>query len=140
MAYPGDNVAQVDCHGKEGYAISKHTSDPTVIPIDQAAVWSLDTLTEDLRTGAQVVEAEIEAQLIAHKDLVDGGGRRRVVRHGHLPEREVPTGIGPIPVCVPRARDRTLDGSGGPIQFRFSLLPRTYGGRARWNGSCLGCT
>jgi len=30
----------------------------------------------------------------------------RLVRHGHLPEREVMTGIGPVPVKVPRVRDR----------------------------------
>jgi len=28
------------------------------------------------------------------------------VRHGHLPEREVMTGIGPVSVKVPRVRDR----------------------------------
>jgi hypothetical protein len=28
------------------------------------------------------------------------------VRHGHLPEREVMTGIGPVPVRQPRVRDR----------------------------------
>src|SRR5260370_41771004 len=29
-----------------------------------------------------------------------------VVRHGHLPEREVMTGIGPVAVRQPRVRDR----------------------------------
>ena len=33
-------------------------------------------------------------------------GRARLVRHGHLPEREGMTGIGPVPVKVPRVRDR----------------------------------
>lgn len=108
--------------------MSKHPSDPTMIPIDQAAAWSPDTLTEVLRTGAQrllaqAVEAEIEAHLAAHKDLVDDRGRQRVVRHGHLPEREVQTGIGPLAVCVARARDPAPDAPGGPIQFRSSVLP-----------------
>ena len=35
-------------------------------------------------------------------------GRARLVRHGHLPEREVMTGIGPVSVTVPRVRDRAL--------------------------------
>ena len=128
MAYPGDNVAKVPCWGKGGYAISKHTSDPTVIPIDQATTWSPDALTEVLRTGAQrllaqAVEAEIEAHLAAHKHLVDDRGRLRVVRHGHLPERQVQTGIGSISVRVPRAKDRTPDAAAGRIRFRSSLLP-----------------
>ena len=49
-------------------------------------------------------------------------GRARLVRHGHLPEREVMTGIGPVPVKVPRVRDR---GAGeDKISFTPSILPR----------------
>jgi transposase-like protein len=49
-------------------------------------------------------------------------GRARLVRHGHLPEREVLTGIGPVPVKVPRLRDR---GAGeDKITFTPSILPR----------------
>ena len=49
-------------------------------------------------------------------------GRARLVRHGHLPEREVMTGIGPVPVTVPRVRDR---GAGeDKITFTPSILPR----------------
>jgi hypothetical protein len=33
-------------------------------------------------------------------------GRRRFVRHGHLPEREITSGIGPVAVRCPRVRDR----------------------------------
>jgi len=29
-----------------------------------------------------------------------------MVRHGHLPEREIMTGIGPVAVRQPRVRDR----------------------------------
>lgn len=46
----------------------------------------------------------------------------RLVRHGHLPEREVMTGIGPVPLKVPRVRDR---GAGeDKITFTPSILPR----------------
>ena len=65
----------------------------------------------------------MEAEIAAHKDLVDDRGRQRVVPHGHLSEREVQTGIGPIPVRVPRGRDHTPDAPGGPIQFRSAVLP-----------------
>ena len=62
-----------------------------------------DPLLEVLRSGArrmlqQVIEAEVEAFLGAQAELEDAHGRRRVVRNGHAPEREVETGIGPIAV------------------------------------------
>jgi len=50
---------------------------------------------------------------------VDGQGRRAVVRNGYLPEREIQTGIGPVKVRVPKARDR----SGSGVKFNSRLLP-----------------
>ena len=44
--------------------------------------------------------------LAKHGDLKTEDGRQRVVRHGHLPEREVMTGIGAVAVRQPRVRDR----------------------------------
>ena len=44
-------------------------------------------------------------------------GRKRLVRHGHLPEREIMTGIGPVGVRCPRLRDRVGEGS---QRIRFS--------------------
>jgi putative transposase len=46
------------------------------------------------------------------------------VRHGHLPEREVMTGIGPVAVRQPRARDREAAAT-DPDRIRFSpsILP-----------------
>src|SRR5215471_12809316 len=71
----------------------------------------IDPLTEILRNGArallaQAVEAEVADFLAQHADKLTDDGRQRVVRHGHLPEREVMTGIGPVTVCQPRVRDR----------------------------------
>ena len=51
---------------------------------------------------------EVTAFVEGHADLTDEAGRRRVVRHGYLPEREVQTGIGPVSVRCPRVRDRAL--------------------------------
>ena len=52
--------------------------------------------------GAQpAVEAEVADFLGQHADLKTEDGRQRVVRHGHLPERAVMTGIGPVPVVTP---------------------------------------
>jgi putative transposase len=58
-----------------------------------------DLLTEVLRNGAhallaQAVEAEVAALLAGHGDKLTEDGRQRLVRHGHLPAREVMTGIG----------------------------------------------
>jgi len=87
-----------------------------------------DPLTEVLRAGArrllaQGVEVEVSAIIAARADVVDEAGRRRVVRHGHLPEREVQTGIGTVAVRRPRVRDRCLKGDGGRIRFTSAILP-----------------
>ena len=57
-----------------------------------------DPLTEVLRNGAralltQAVEAEVAALLSCHADKLTDDGRQRLVRHGHLPEREIVTGM-----------------------------------------------
>ena len=72
--------------------------------------FSPDPLTDLRHQGArqliaQAVEAELKGFLAAHADQTDSAGRRRLVRHGHLPEREVQTGIGAVPVKVPRVRE-----------------------------------
>jgi len=88
--------------------------------------FSADPLTDVLRAGArdliqQAVEAELSALLAMHADERTADGRARLVRHGHLPEREVTTGIGPVAVKVPRVRDR---GDGAEkIRFTSSILP-----------------
>jgi transposase-like protein len=87
-----------------------------------------DHLTEVLRQGAQAlvlqaVEAEFASFLENHSDEKLEDGRKRIVRHGHLPERKVVTGIGAVPVKVPRARDRKKDPAEAPIRFTSKLLP-----------------
>ena len=86
-----------------------------------------DPLTAVLRNGArallaQAVEAEAAALLASHADNLTEDGRRRLVRHGHLPEREVMTGIGPVAVRCPRVRDRVGEGS-ERIRFSSAILP-----------------
>ena len=87
-----------------------------------------DHLTEVLRQGAQslvlqAVEAEFAAFLENHSDEKLEDGRKRIVRHGHLPERKVVTGIGAIPVKVPRSRDRKGSQAEDSIRFTSKLLP-----------------
>jgi hypothetical protein len=64
------------------------------------------------------VQAEVAAFMAEHAQLLDDAGRQRLVRHGFLPEREVMTGIGTVPVQVPRVRDRGVNEDGGKIRFR----------------------
>ena len=85
-------------------------SNNNVIKLAQRGAFT-DFLTEILRSGAralltQAVEAEVAEFLAKHADLKTGRGQQRVVRHGHLPEREIMTGIGPVAVRQPRVRDR----------------------------------
>ena len=87
-----------------------------------------DPLTEILRTGArrliaQAVEAEFEAFLASTAELVLPDGRRRVVRHGHDSVRAIQTGIGPVEVQKPKARDRAA-ASGERIRFTSNILPK----------------
>jgi putative transposase len=86
-----------------------------------------DSLTEVLRNGAcallaQAVEAEVAEVLAKYAELKTSDGRQRLVRHGHLPEREILTGIGPVAVRQPRVRDRA--GAGAErIRFTSAILP-----------------
>ena len=83
-----------------------------------------DRLTEVLRDGAralltQAVEAEVSEFLAATANLKTDDGCRRVVRHGHLPERQIMTGIRPVAVRQPRVRDREA-GADDPARIRFT--------------------
>jgi len=88
-----------------------------------------DPLTEILRSGAkrlieQAVEAEFAAFLGSHGDLKLPDGRQRVVRHGHDPVRPIQTGIGPIEVEKPKARDRGAATAEERIRYSSSILPK----------------
>ena len=87
-----------------------------------------DPLLMVLREGArrlllQAIEAEVETFLTAHGSLVDEQGRRRLVRNGHAPERQIQTGIGPLEVRRPKVRDRGGAVGGEPIRFTSAVLP-----------------
>ena len=101
-------------------------TDSNVFHLSQPGTFA-DPLTEVLRNGArallaQAVEAEVAALLASHAEKLTDDGRARLVRHGHLPEREITTGIGPVAVRCPRVRDRV--GAGAErIRFSSAILP-----------------
>ena len=97
-----------------------------IVKLSQPGMFS-DPLTEVLRAGARAllahaVEAEVAGFLGGHADKLTDDGNRRLVRHGHLPEREIMTGIGAVAVRCPRVRDRAADG-GERIRFSSAILP-----------------
>ena len=82
-----------------------------------------DPLTSLLQQGArqliaQAVEAELQAYLEQHRDLRHEG-KAAIIRNGYLPEREIQTGIGSVPVKVPKVRDRSGNGN----KFNSMLVP-----------------
>ena len=102
-------------------------SNDNVVKLIQPGILT-DRLSEVLRDGAralltQAVEAEVSEFLSATADLKTDGCRR-IVRHGHLPERQIMTGIGPVAVRQPRVRDREA-GADDPARIRFTpaILP-----------------
>ena len=104
-----------------------HMSNDTIATLPDPSGFSPDPLTGLIRDGArkligQAVEAELAALLEAFADNRLADGRARLVRHGHLPERDVLTGVGPVPVKVPRVRDRAPGTD--KITFTPSILPR----------------
>ena len=102
-------------------------SETTITKLPDPSGFSPDPLSDVIRDGArklieQAVEAELAALMAAFSEEKLEDGRARLVRHGHLPEREILTGLGPVPVKVPRVRDRGA--SEDKITFTPSVLPR----------------
>ena len=103
-------------------------SNDSVVKLIQPGTFN-DLLTDVLRNGAralltQAVEAEVAEFLGQYADLKTEAGLLRVVRHGHLPEREIMTGIGRVAVRQPRVRDREAGAAdAGRIRFTPAILP-----------------
>lgn len=103
------------------------TEDASVIRLRQPGSID-DPLTEIAREGGRRMLASApEAEIGAFLDDLSGerlpDGRRRVVRRGHGPEREVQTGIGPLAVRRPKIRDRAADAE-GKVRFTSRILPK----------------
>ena len=100
----------------------------TVVSLEKPSPYVEDPLTEVLRQGAREMLAkavgdEVAAFIEAHGEVRDEQGRQMIVRNGHLPEREIQTGIGAVPVRVPRVRDRRKLPKEEKISFTSNILP-----------------
>lgn len=93
--------------------------------IELKKLGAIDGVTELLRAGAkQIIATAIELELEQFlSELTENlsNGKRRVVRNGYLPERELLTGIGAVKIKMPRVRDRGTDSE--KILFKSSLIP-----------------
>jgi len=101
--------------------------DNTVIELKRPGSFVADPLTEILRGGArkllsEALKAEIEEFLSQYSELRCSDGTRRITKNGHLPEREIQTGIGPVAVKVPRNRDHEPDDE--EIKFDSTIVPK----------------
>lgn len=83
-----------------------------------------DVLEMIIREGARrmlqaAIENEVSEYIDRFKTQTDLQGHRLVVRNGSLPEREIITGIGPLPMKQPRIRDKRAGEN-----FTSNILPR----------------
>ena len=101
-----------------------HMPEDTLTRLPAPSGFSPDPPTDVIRGGArklieQAIEAELATLLAAFAEHKREDGRARPVRPGHLPEREVMTGIGPVALKVPRVGGRR------PGEDRISVSPGT---------------
>ena len=84
-------------------------------------------LDEIIREGARrmlqaAIDSEVDAFVEKHSGRRDENGRRLVVKNGSLPEREILTGAGAIPVRQGRVRDNSKNAD-DRVVFSPSVLP-----------------
>jgi putative transposase len=82
------------------------------------------TLEQLIRRGAReliqnAIEVEVQELLVEYGNVRTLSGAAAVVRNGYLPSREILTAVGPVPVRVPKVRDR----SGAGVKFNSALVP-----------------
>jgi len=104
------------------------TTTDTALAMDSSGQQGRDVLTEILRHGAQqmlaaAIENEVGEYVAAHAQQRDDQGGRLVVRNGHMPQRSILTGLGPVEVKRPRVNDKRVDEDGRRCRFTSKILP-----------------
>ncbi len=103
--------------------------DTTIIPFHQSESVE-DPLTEIARDGArrmlaEALKAEADAFVASFAEETLPDGRRRVVRHGHGPQRSIQTGIGALDIRRPKVRDRASEAADeAKVRFTSNILPK----------------
>lgn len=93
------------------------------------------TFQDLARKGAELMlrlalEAEIDEFINEHQSKRLADDRNRIVRNGYHRERSIQTGVGDVPVKVPRSRDRAAGPSKGrgskkeQILYQSQLIPK----------------
>ena len=90
---------------------------------ERAKVDAKSYLEQLLAEGARkllqaAIENEVAEYLQGQSNRRTESGERSVVRNGHLPERDLVTGVGPLKIRQPRVRHR----DGG--SFSSEILPK----------------
>ena len=89
-----------------------------VVEIKKRGTNTDDALTEMLKAGAQqlihqAVQAELSVFMAQYSNQLTCDGKASVVRNGYQPEREILTGIGSVPVKIPKVRSK----EGKPVRW-----------------------
>ena len=79
------------------------TNNVVQLPSPGAAPAARSVLDELVREGARrmlqaALEGEVEEFISQFANTVDIEGRRVIVRNGHLPQRDLVTGVGPVSI------------------------------------------
>ncbi len=103
--------------------MSKYSEKIQYVKDEKESSWSV--LEQIAREGAQkmlqlALESEVEEYIQKHSNLTGEDGKRVVVKNGHMPQRDITTGMGPLTVTQPRIDDRGL----GAKRFTSNILPR----------------
>jgi putative transposase len=98
-----------------------------VVELKRPETFVEDPLTEILREGArkllsEALKVEIEDFLREYGQLRCKDGKQRITKKGHLPEREIQSGVGPVAVRVPRSRDR--EPKDEAVRFESNIVPK----------------
>jgi putative transposase len=105
--------------------MSESTAGSIQFPVREGGEFLTGILREGAtRLLAQAIEAEVAGYIERHAGVRDAEGHRMVVRNGHLPEREIQTGIGPVTVRQPRVNDKRMDEDGRRFRFSSEILPK----------------
>lgn len=91
-------------------------------PETSVTEFTTDILTDLARQGAiqmlaKGIELEVRAFIEQNQSTLSNG-HNKLIRNGYLPERTIQTGIGELPVQVPRVRDKN-----GELKFISSIIP-----------------